>query len=357
MVMAEAGTRRILVVDDNRHVAQVLEQLLAAEGHAVEVASDGVEALERVALRPPDLVLLDLDMPRLNGFEVCRRLKSDTTTRHIPVIIVTAQSAFQTKIQAWELGADDFLSKPFQRVEVLARCRCLLRLKGLIEERDSAEAVVFALARAVEAKSPYTHGHSERVKDYALRLAARAGLPESEWALLGKGALLHDIGKISTPDAILNKAGPLTPEEFAIVKDHTWQGAHIVEPLHSMHDAVPLIRWHHERMDGRGYPDSLPGEQIPFLVRILAVADVYDSLASDRPYRQPIPHAVCLEMLRNNAAGGGLDPELVEYFCAVMEDGLISRSRPSASRQIVATSGSLVSSQPTSEPLVATKVR
>jgi putative two-component system response regulator len=319
MVLSEAGAHQILVVDDNPNVAMLLRQLLAAEGYQVETARDGVEALERVAQSAPDLIVLDLDMPRMNGFEVCRQIKSVPATRFIPVVIITAQAAFQAKLQAWELGADDFLTKPFQRVEVLARCRCLLRVKALVEERDCAEAVVFALVRAVEAKSPYTHGHSERVKAHALRLAAAAGVPEAQWDVLARGALLHDIGKISTPDAILNKPGPLTADEFAIVKDHTWQGAHIVEPLHSMRAAVPLIRWHHERLDGKGYPDGIRAEAIPLLVRILAVADVYDSLASDRPYRPPIAHARCLELLRANAAGGGLDPDLVERFCALID--------------------------------------
>jgi putative two-component system response regulator len=320
MSRAEAAAQRVLVVDDNPSVAMLLQQLLASEGHTVETAGDGVEALETVARQPPDLILLDLDMPRLDGFEVCRQIKTSPVTRLIPIIIITAQTAFQSKLRAWELGADDFLTKPFQRVEVLARCRCLLRIKGLVEERESAEAVVFALARAVEAKSPYTHGHSERVKDYALRLAAQVGLPPEAWDTLTKGALLHDIGKISTPDAILNKPGPLTPEEFAVVKDHTWQGARIVEPLKSLQDTVPLIRWHHERLDGRGYPDALACDKISLSVRILSVADVYDSLASDRPYRPPILHPRCMELLRINAKEGGLDPELVEQFCTLMNE-------------------------------------
>jgi putative two-component system response regulator len=320
MPTASAGGHRVLVVDDNPSVAHLLQQLLASDGHVVETAGDGVEALERVSARPPDLILLDLDMPRLDGFEVCRQVKSSLATRLIPIVIVTAQTAFQSKLQAWELGADEFLTKPFQRVEVLARCRSLLRIKGLMEQRESAEAIVFALARAMEAKSPYTHGHSERVRDSALRLAAQVGLPQSGWDTLAKGALLHDIGKISTPDAILNKPGPLTQEEFAIVKDHTWQGARIVEPLYSLRDAVPFIRWHHERLDGRGYPDGIAGERIPLDVRVLAVADVYDSLASERPYRPPIPHARCLELLRANAAGGGLDPEIVDQFCRMVAE-------------------------------------
>jgi putative two-component system response regulator len=250
----------------------------------------------------------------VSGDEVCRRLKSDPATRLIPIVMITALGAGQNKIEAWDYGADDFLTKPFHMIEVTTRCRSLLRIKRLIEERDSAETVVFALARAVEAKSPYTHGHSERVTRYSLALAREVGVAGAQLEVLRKGALLHDVGKISIPDAILNKPGPLTVEEFDLVKDHSARGAHIVEPLASLREAVPLIRWHHERLDGRGYPDGLKGGDIPLLVRVLSVCDVFDSLASDRPYRAPIPPAVCVDMLHENARGGGLDAGLVEVF-------------------------------------------
>ncbi len=318
MGKADEPVHRILVVDDNRTNALLLERVLLGEGHLVDVASDGQEALERVIHHTPDLILLDLDMPRVDGYEVCRRVKNDPATRFIPTVIVTAQNAFEAKLKAWELGADDFITKPFQCLEVVARCRSLLRIKRLIEERDSAEAVVFAFARVVEAKSPYTHGHSERVADYALTLAADVSIPEEQWETLRKGALLHDIGKVSVPDAILDKPETLTTAEFEIMKQHTVQGARIAEPLRSVRDAVPMIRWHHERLDGRGYPDGLFGAAIPLLVRILSVADVYDSLSSARPYRAAIPHPQCLEILRRDAAGGGLDPELVDHFCRCM---------------------------------------
>ena len=314
----EATPRRVLVVDDNRTNALLLERVLVGDGHLVDVASDGQEALERINTVRPDLILLDLDMPKVDGYEVCRRVKNDPSTRLIPIVIVTAQSAFDAKLRAWELGADDFITKPFQCLEVVARARSLLRIKALVEERDSAEAVVFAFARVVEAKSPYTHGHSERVATYAMMLAAKGGVPEDEWETLRKGSLLHDIGKVSVPDAILDKPESLTPAEFEIMKQHTVQGARIAEPLRSVRDAVPLIRWHHERLDGRGYPDGLYGGAIPLLVRVLSVADVYDSLSSARPYRGAIPHPQCLEILRRDASGGGLDPELVEAFCKVM---------------------------------------
>ncbi|MBL8793492.1 MAG: response regulator [Planctomycetia bacterium] len=324
MAKPEQPAHRILVVDDNRTNALLLERVLVGDGHMVDVANDGQEALERVTHHCPDLILLDLDMPRIDGYEVCRRVKSNPATRFVPIVIVTAQNAFDAKLRAWELGADDFITKPFQCLEVVARCRSLLRIKDLIDERDSAEAVVFAFARVVEAKSPYTHGHSERVAAYALTLAAEVQLPEDEWETLRKGALLHDIGKVSVPDAILDKPASLTPAEFDIMKQHTVQGARIAEPLRSVRDAVPLIRWHHERLDGRGYPDGLFGGSIPLLVRILSVADVYDSLSSARPYRGAIPHPQCMEILNRDAAGGGLDSELVDAFSRVITPTAVS---------------------------------
>ncbi len=309
---------RILVVDDNPSVSGLLRRVLEAEGYAVDVAEDGRSALALVSVQPPDLILLDLDLPLLSGDEICRRLKQDPTTRLIPIVIVTGQGAFHNRLEAWENGADEFLSKPFHLIEVTTRCRSLLRIKRLVEERDSAEAVVFALARAVEAKSPYTHGHSERVTRYALALTRALNLPVAQQDILRKGGRLHDIGKICVPDAVLNKAAALTPEEYEVIKQHPDQGAHIVKPLLTLRDAVPLIRWHHERRDGKGYPDGLSGDEIPLLVRILSVADVFDSLSSDRPYRSAMPLEACFQLLRKDAAQGGLDPHLVKAFCELV---------------------------------------
>jgi len=175
---------------------------------------------------------------------------------------------------------------------------------------------VFAFARAVEAKCRYTWGHSERVASYALALAQQMGVSGAEQEVLRKGATLHDVGKINIPDAILNKPDTLTAEEYDIVKQHPVQGVRIVEPLRSIRETIPLIRWHHERMDGNGYPDGLFGGAIPLLTRILAVADVFDALSSERPYRPALPLLECLDILRTDAARGGLDPELVRCFCA-----------------------------------------
>jgi putative two-component system response regulator len=318
MIKADGAPDRVLVVDDDPLISSLLLQQLGAEGYEVVLAHNGREALDAVAAGPPDLILLDVDMPLLSGDEVCRRLKADPATRLIPVVMITAQGAFHNKLAAWGYGADEFLPKPFHRDEVTARCRSLLRVKHLVEERDSAEAVVFALARAVEAKNRYTHGHSERTTDYALALARELGLPGRDLEVLHKGGLLHDIGKISIPDAVLDKPGKLTAEEYELVKDHAVAGAHILEPLRTLRAVVPLVRHHHERRDGRGYPDGLAGDAIPLLVRVLAVADVFDSLASDRPYRPALPHERCLSVLREDALGGGLDPELVALFAGAV---------------------------------------
>lgn len=316
--LLETGRRTILVVDDEPAITKLLRMVLEAEGHQIVVAADGQQAMECVAARRPDLIILDVDMPQVGGFEVCRRLKRAPETRLLPILILTGTGAANARLRAWELGADEFLTKPFQTLEVAARCRSLLRHKDLVDGLDSAESVVFTLARAIEAKSQFTHGHSDRVTQYAIALAKQIGIGEAELDILRRGAALHDIGKISTPDAILDKPGSLTPEEFDVIKRHPADGARIVEPLRSARDILPLIRWHHERINGTGYPDGLAGDAIPHLVRILSVADVYDALASDRPYRSAMSHERCHEVMKKDSERGGLDPELVQHFFEIV---------------------------------------
>jgi putative two-component system response regulator len=309
---------KLLVVDDDDVVACYLRSVLEGDGHQVTMAGDGQEALDLVAQAAPDLILLDLEMPRMGGFDVLHRLKGAPATRLLPILILTGSDPAEFRASAWALGADEFLSKPLRPQELLARCRSLLRVKRLVDELDSAEAVVFAFARAVEAKCVYTQGHSERVGRYSVALGEKVGLSVDEVETLRRGAALHDLGKISLPDAVLNKAGPLTEEEYNLVKQHPLEGVRILEPLRSVRSLLPLVRWHHERLDGKGYPDGLLGASIPKLVRILSVADVYDALSSVRPYRPALPQSRCFEVLRAEAETGSLDSELVRYFCELM---------------------------------------
>jgi len=314
------GSRQyhVLVVDDDSAIRNLHTDLLTGAGYEVEVAPDGAEALGRVEVRLPDLVLLDLDMPRVTGYEVCRRLKADPRTRFIPVVILTGELAEQARLQAWELGADDFLSKPFKTKEVLTRCRALLRVKDLVDQLDGAQNVLFALARVMDAKSAFTQGHTERVVTYALTLGKCLGLSPRDLDALRLGAALHDIGKISIPDHILDKPERLTTEEMEIIKRHPVAGVRIVEPLQSVRNAIPLIRWHHERLDGRGYPDGICADAIPMAVRVLSVVDVFDALSSARPYRPPMCYDECVATMRRDADGGGLDHEVIRCFCETL---------------------------------------
>jgi cyclic di-GMP phosphodiesterase len=314
----EASGCRILIVDDDVVTSRLLAEVLTGEGHQTSMVHDGLDALLVVEQDPPDLILLDLELPRASGYEICQTLKANPDTHGIPIIMLTGHTAIEDRVRAWDLDADDFLTKPFQIAEVAARCRSLLRGKRLRDELDSAESVAFAFARAVEAKSPYTHGHSERVRHYSLFLAKALNVSAENCEIIRKGALLHDIGKISIPDQILDKEGPLTAAEYEVVKTHPRTGAHILEPLHSLQNVIPLIRWHHERCDGRGYPDRLVKSQVPDIVRILSVADVYDSLSSKRPYRPAMSAEECRRVLWLESEQGNLDPDLVAAFCELL---------------------------------------
>jgi putative two-component system response regulator len=309
---------KLLLADDNHFYRLALEATLKEWGYDVIAVSDGVAALEMLrAEDAPKMAILDWVMPRVDGLEVCRQVRSLHRPEPTYIIMLTARGGKQNIIAALENGADDYITKPFDRQELQARLQVGRRIVGL----QTSETVVCAFARAVEAKSPYTQGHTDRVARYALNLAERLGLSSTETELLRKGALLHDIGKISIPDAILNKPGALTDEEFEVVKQHPMQGVKMVEALRSLADVIPMIRWHHERLDGSGYPDRLRGNDIPLLVRVLSIADSYDAMASARPYRAGLPHAECLRRLQSDAAHNKLDGILVAHFAALPAPG------------------------------------
>ena len=303
---------RILVVDDEEANRNLLREILRPLGYQVREAADGDEALAAVAESTPDLILLDLMMPRLNGYEVCRELKSDPRTRLVPIIILTTLEQLQDKIKAIDLGADDFLNKPFHTIELTTRVRSLLSLKHFTDEFELAAKVLRSIALVVEGRDRYTGDHCKRLGEYAVRIGKTLGLDQEDLETLWLGGIFHDLGKIAVSDSVLNKPAPLTLEEFGVMKTHPAVGADLCGAMRTMERVIPLIRHHHEKLDGSGYPDGLAGKEIPLLVRIITAVDVYDALATARPYRKALPHETCMTILREEAARGWWDRDIVE---------------------------------------------
>jgi cyclic di-GMP phosphodiesterase len=305
----------VLVVDDGAANRELIEACLADVECEVRLASDGQHALRIIASAPPDLVLLDVQMPGMDGYEVCQQIKADPDLRLVPVVMITALNHTDDRVRALESGADDFMSKPVERVELVARVRSALRLKSVIDRLDSAEQVIFSLASAVEAKDAHTERHTRRVAEAARHIGERLGLSTSDLDTLYFGGMVHDLGKLGVDDAILRKPGPLDDDELLKMRAHPLIGAGIVKPLRSGSDLLPIIRHHHEWFDGRGYPDGLSGTDIPLLARIVAICDAYDAMVNDRPYR---PRRSPDEAIKILAGGSGRqwDPLLVSLFLA-----------------------------------------
>lgn len=304
---------KVLVVDDGAAHRELIEACLAGVECDVRLAEDGPSALQAIESSPPDLVLLDVEMPGMTGYEVCRRIKAEPDLRLVPVVMITALDDTDDRVEALEAGADDFLAKPVEQVELVARVKSALRLKSVYDRLDGAEQVIFALAAAVEAKDWHTGLHTRRVAESARHMGLCLGLPEVELDALYRGGMIHDIGKIGVDDAILRKPGPLDADEMARMRTHPATGTGIVRPLRSGSDILPIVRHHHEWFDGRGYPDALRGQAIPLHARIVAVCDAYDSLVNDRPYRARHSVDEAAGILRSGA-GTQWDPELVEIF-------------------------------------------
>src|SRR5438094_6017619 len=300
----------VLVVDDNLLNVELFVAYLSGLDCSTITASGGEEALEMVLRHGPDLVLLDVMMPGMDGFEVCRRIKASAGSAMTPVVLVTALANHSARVLGLEAGADDFLTKPIDRYELVARCRSLLRVKSLYDSLDDAERVIFALARAVEAKDPFTETHTERVGYSARSLGAALGLSDSDQEDLYRGGVIHDIGKIGIPDAILLKPGPLDEFEVEVMRRHVLIGEDIVRPLRSAASLLPIVRHHHERIDGGGYPDGLPGDSIPLFARIVAVCDAYDAMVTTRAYRRGLGVGEAQAVLRSGS-GRHWDGDLV----------------------------------------------
>jgi len=310
----EESSGTILVADDHEPNRALFEEFLTAESFSVVTVADGAAALQEFHRSKPDLLLLDVMMPRLNGFEVCEKIKASKETCLTPVILVTALSDKEDRIAGIKAGADDFLTRPVDRSELLARVRSLLKLKAHTDELERAESVLFALARSIEGKDPYTQGHCERLSHYAVRLGECLGLPQEQITALHRAGIVHDIGKVAVPDAILLKAGRLTEEEWKTMREHPVVGERICAPLKSFRLVLPIIRHHHEKLDGTGYPDGLRGEQIPLTARVLQVVDVYDALTTERPYKRAFSTSEALEMMAGEVEKGWWDPEIFRNF-------------------------------------------
>jgi putative two-component system response regulator len=310
---------RVLVVDDEERNCELMAHMLGVEGLEVAVAHDGEEGFARFAEFHPDLILLDVQMPKLDGLSLCRRLKSAADSRLVPIVLLTALAATQDRVRGIEAGADDFLTKPVQPIELRARIRALLSLKAFTDELERAESVLYTLARSIEGKDPYTRGHCERLSEYGTLLGSAIGLDSESLRALRRAGVVHDIGKVAVPDAVLLKPGRLTEAEMSLMREHPVVGERICAPLKSFRTVLPIIRHHHEKLDGTGYPDGLCGKAIPITARVLQIVDVYDALTTVRPYKRALTRAETLEVMAAEVARGWWDPELFASFRTLTE--------------------------------------
>jgi len=316
-------SKRVLVVDDEPSNRELLIAILEADGLEVGIAQDGTSGIAQVAAFDPDLILLDINMPGTSGLDVCYKLKSDPDTRLIPIVLVTGLSAVEDRVRGLQCGADDFLTKPIERSELVARVRSLISLKSFTDELERAETVLYALARSIEAKDPYTHGHCERLSQYSVKLGVKLGQAEEQLTALRRAGIVHDIGKVAVPDAVLLKPGRLNEEERVIMQQHPGVGEQICLPLKSFGHVLPIIRHHHERADGTGYPDGLKGPQIPVTAKILQVVDVFDALSTVRPYKAALTADEALKIMNEEVARGWWDPDIFSQFQEMVISGEI----------------------------------
>ena len=322
----------ILIVDDEPVVRLSIEAILADQGYELHFASSGTEALHKAGQLLPDVVLLDLMLPEMDGLEVCQNLRQEPRLAEVPIIIITAVDDYQVRLDGLSRGADDYLTKPIDRHELRARLRTITRLdryRKLYQERSKLEQALADLAyaydqtiegwnRAVDIRDKETEGHSQRVTRLAVQLAKAAGVQTDQLMFVRWGSLLHDVGKIGIPDAILQKPGPLTAEERTIMQKHTILAYEMLAPIEYLRPALDIPYCHHERWNGKGYPQGLQGEEIPLLARIFSIVDVWDALTSDRPYRAAWSEAETRDFIQKNA-GVFFDPHLVGLFWQVLE--------------------------------------
>jgi len=328
----EESKSTILIVDDEASGRDTLEAILEPEGYILVMAENGYQALEKAVQIKPDVILLDVMMPGMNGFEVCRRIRSEEQLAEIPIIFLTALDDRQSLLNSLEAGADEFISKPFDRFELRARLLGITRLNRFhklskerlnleiahIELKAAYDATIEGWSRAMDLRDRETEGHTQRVTELTLKLAALAGIDQTELVHIRRGALLHDMGKLGIPDSILLKPDKLSTDEWELMRQHPQLAYDMLYPIEYLHPALDIPYCHHEKWDGSGYPRGLKGEQIPLSARIFAVVDVWDALTSDRPYRAAVGRAEVLEYIKDQS-GKHFDSQIVELFLQVIQ--------------------------------------
>jgi putative two-component system response regulator len=308
----------ILVVEDEPHIREVLSGLLGALGYRLLLAASAEQALDALNVVSPDLVLTDVHLGAMSGIELCTRLKADPRYELMPVVILTAVGDLEARVAGLAAGADDFFTKPVEFVELRTRLAALLRVKMLLGQLERADAVITTLALTIEARDPYTLGHCDRLSRYAVALGEALGLDHEMIRALRLGGYLHDLGKIAVPDGILLKPGPLDPIEQERIRAHPGAGSDLVLGLRSMELVRPIMRHHHEKWDGSGYPDGLKGEAIPLGARIISVVDVFDALHTERPYKAALSRSDAVSLLIRETDRGYWDPKVVETFLEIL---------------------------------------
>ena len=301
-------------------IAAALDGFAIVEVDSVNAAADALLAAK------PSLACVDLRGDSQTGYAICGRIKGAAATRLLP-IVACADPGQPALIAALDAGADQVLAFPPPPAELHARLRAALRMRLATERLEDTSQVIFALANAVEAKDAYTEGHTERVGALAVEAGRLAGLDEETREALRQGGVLHDIGKIGIPNEIINKAGLLTPKERVVMNKHPIIGERICEPLKSLRALLPIIRWHHEKLDGTGYPDGIKGKAFPVPAQVLQLADIYDAITTDRPYHRARTRASAVEFLHTEASKGWRDHELVKLLGIAAENLNLGRTR------------------------------
>lgn len=315
--MARPAT--VLLGEDDEAAASFLTRLLSQHGYAVDRVADGRAALEHLRRSPPDVALLDVRMPHIDGVDVCRRAKSDPTTRLIPILLMTGDGEQEQYVDGLRAGAAEFLRKPLDTDELLTRLGSLVRMKRYTDDLEPVATVMMTLATMIEADEGYSEGHCHRMANYAVALGQRLGLNDDELQVLRRGAFLHDIGMLAIPASVLHKPAALEPEEYRLVQSHSVIGESLIANMRSLQSVRPIVRHHHERFDGSGYPDGLRGDDIPLAAQIVGLVDAFEAMTSPRPYRDAMSVEAAVEQLRRHVQRGWWRHDMVEHFVGVVQ--------------------------------------